>query len=253
MSDESGTSRSGTRRLLWWSSVMGVTGSAAVMFMTSARPGALVFRSLLERSNRANLSSAARSIPGVRSVTDVHYEPSDPDARFDVYFPASVATDDRLPAVVWVHGGAWISSTKDVAAPYFALLARSGVVVIAVEYSRAPDAKYPTPLVQINDAIAYVQRHAAQFHVDEARIILAGDSAGAQMASQIATLVTNPAYSLEVGILPSLRPDQLRAAILFCGVFNAAGVARHPRLVPNAALTSVHPERVVGLYRYSRA
>ena len=236
MSGEGSSSRGGGRRLLWWSTVMGITGSAVVVFVTSARPGALVFRSLIERSNRAHLSSATRSISGVTSVTDVHYEPSDPDARFDVYFPSSVAAGDRLPAVIWVHGGAWISGTKDVAAPYFAMLARSGVVVIAVEYSRAPDAKYPTPIVQINDAIAYVQRHAAEFHVDEAEIILAGDSAGAQMASQTAALVTNPAYALEVGITPSLDPDQLRGAILFCGVYDAAGVARHPRAVPNAAL-----------------
>ena len=129
--------------------------------------------------------------------------------------------------MVWIHGGAWISGTKEVAAPYFEMLARGGFTVIAVEYSRAPDAQYPTPIVQINDAIAYVQRHADRFHVDDERVIVAGDSAGAQMASQIATLVTNPAYASEVGIVPSLRPEQLRGAILFCGAYDVAGVARH--------------------------
>ena len=50
-------------------------------------------------------------------------------------------------------------------------------------------------------------RHAGLFHVDGEQIIVAGDSAGAQMASQIATLVTNPEYASEVGIIPSLRPQ----------------------------------------------
>lgn len=251
MPEEGSASRFGTRRVLWWSSVVGVAGSVVAVFVTSARPGALVFRSLLDRTSRANASATARSVDGVSTIADVHYEPGHPDARLDVYVPSSVAAGERLPAVIWVHGGAWISGTKDLPAPYFAMLARGGVAVIAVEYSRAPDAQYPTPIVQINDAIAYVQRHAARFYVDDTRVIIAGDSAGAQMASQIATLVTSPEYASEVGIVPSLRPDQLRGAILFCGVYDIAGVARHPRVVPNTALR-VFTRSVLWAYTGSR-
>jgi acetyl esterase/lipase len=172
----------------------------------------------------------------VSSIADVHYDAGEPDARLDVYFPSFVARGERLPTVIWIHGGAWISGRKDAAAHYFELLAGSGMTVIAVEYSRAPDARYPTPILQINDAIAYVQRHADRFHMNENQVILAGDSAGAQMASQLATLVTNPAYARAVGVDPKLRPDQLRGVILFCGVYDVAGVARHPRAVQNALL-----------------
>jgi acetyl esterase len=235
MADEDASARFGPRRLLWSSAVAAVTGGVVVMFATSARASALVFRGLLEHSSRAASSPSERSLAGVGLIADEQYEPGEPDARLDVYFPSSVATGERLPTIIWIHGGAWISGAKDVAAPYFEMLARGGVSLIAVEYSRAPEAQYPAPILQINDAIAYVQRHAERFHVDEEQVIVAGDSAGAQMASQIATLVTNPAYALEVGIVPTLRPDRLRGAILFCGVYDAAGVARHPRVVPNTA------------------
>jgi acetyl esterase/lipase len=71
------------------------------------------------------------------------------------------------------------------------------------------------------------------------------------MASQIATLVTSPVYASEVGIIPSLRPDQLRGTILFCGAYDAAGVARHPRVVPNTALR-VFSRSVLWAYTGSR-
>jgi acetyl esterase/lipase len=212
-----------------------VTSGAVAMFVASARPSALVFRRLLEHSSHATGRSVPRSRAGGPSISDLQYDSRDPDARLDVYFPPSFATGRRLPAVIWIHGGAWISGTKDAAAPYFEMLAQRGITVIAIEYSRAPDARYPTAILQINRAISYVQRNAERLHVDRQQLIIAGDSAGAQMASQIATLVTNPAYAADVGIDPSLKPGQLRGAILFCGAYDAASVARHPRAIPNTA------------------
>ncbi len=219
--------------------------------MTSVRPGALVLRYLLERTPRATRPPGTRTTAGVTSITDVPYEPGEADALLDVYFPSRIAAGERRPTIVWIHGGAWISGAKEVAAHYFAMLAGSGFTVIAVEYSRAPGTQYPTPILQINDAIAYTLRHADRFHVDDEQIVVAGDSAGAQMASQIAALVTSPAYASEVGIVPSLRPDQLRGAILFCGAYDVAGVARHPRVLPNTALR-VFTRSVLWAYTGSR-
>jgi len=251
MAGEASSSKFGKRRLLWWSSA-GVTGGVVVTFMMSARPGALVLRCLLARASRRTSPSATRSTAEVASITDAQYAPGVADARLDVYFPSSLGAGERRPTVVWIHGGAWISGTKEVAAPYFRTLARGGITVIAVEYSRAPAATYPTPILQINAAIAYAQHHADRFHVDDEQVIVAGDSAGAQMASQIATLVTNPAYASQAGIAPSLRPDQLRGAILFCGAYDAANVARHPRVVPNTALR-LFTRSVLWAYTGSRA
>lgn len=44
--------------------------------------------------------------------------------------------------------------------------------------------------------------------IDPTTVVLAGDSAGAQLSSQLATLVTDPAYANRVGVVPSLRPDR---------------------------------------------
>lgn len=249
--DRRDTGSGAPRRIPWWSVAAGVTGGLVVLFMTSARPGALVLRYLLDRAPGGTRPDRTRTPADAAAIVDEPYDTDARDARLDVYFPPDVAAGERRPAIVWVHGGAWISGTKEAAAPYFGLLAQSGFTVIAVEYSRAPDTRYPTPIRQINQALAYTLQNADRFHVDEAQIIIAGDSAGAQMASQIATLVTSSPYASEVGIVPSLRPEQLRAAILFCGAYDVAGEARHPRVVPNTALR-VFSRSVLWAYTGSR-
>jgi acetyl esterase/lipase len=122
--------------------------------------------------------------------------------------------------VIWTHGGAWISGDKSKDAPYFKLLAAEGYTVIGLNYSKGPEKQYPTAVHQLNDAYTYIQNNADRFYADTGKIIFAGDSAGAQLSSQMAGMITNPAYAKEVGIAPSLRPDQLKGVVLNCGIYN---------------------------------
>ena len=79
---------------------------------------------------------------------------------------------------------------------------------------------------QLNDALAHLVENAADLHIDTNRIVLAGDSAGAQLASQLAAMITNPDYAHLVGIHPALRPGQLVGAVLNCGVYELDGMAK---------------------------
>ena len=200
-----------------------LVGTATVLIALNISPrlGTRLIRYVFEK-DAADVKRAmeAHAPGGISSSVDQPYRSGDDHARLDVYFPETVGPDERLPTVVWTHGGAWISGHKDDAAPYFQLIAAEGYAVVSVDYSVAPGATYPTPIHQVNDALAYVQQNAARFHVDPDRIVLAGDSAGAQITSQIAALVTNPAYAAELGLTPSLVPPQLRGAILFCGIYD---------------------------------
>ena len=225
------TSNAGSRRWLLWSGA--VTGGLVLTFTTSSRPGALVLRRLLDWTAPARPAIDPPSEVG--SILDEQYAEAS-DARLDVYYPASTANGVRLPTVVWIHGGAWISGDKRRVASYFETLAAAGFTVVAVEYTLAPQARYPIAIHQINEALAYVRDNADRFHADPGRIVLAGDSAGAQMASQLATIVTNPEYASALGVVPSVRAEHLRGVALFCGAYDVNAVARHPRRVPNAAL-----------------
>jgi acetyl esterase/lipase len=231
---EGGAMPANRRRLAQSSSVVGAASVVAFAFATSARPRAYVIRALLSGPT-ARVRRKVTPVDGIETIRDERYDDNEPDARLDVYFPAT-APGERRPTVVWIHGGAWVSGRKEDAAHYFERIAAAGFTVVAVEYARAPSARYPIALRQVNDAVAYVRRHAARFHVDEARLFLAGDSAGAQMASQLATLATSPSYAAILDIDGALDASAVRGCVLFGGLYDAKAEARYDSAVLNAAL-----------------
>jgi acetyl esterase/lipase len=94
----------------------------------------------------------------------------------------------------------------------------------AVEYSKGYGTTYPRPVEQVNAALGFLARNAADFQIDPARIVLAGDSAGAQIASQVALITTDPAYATRVGISPQLKAEQLPAVLLLSGAFDVSSL-----------------------------
>jgi acetyl esterase len=124
-----------------------------------------------------------------------------------------------LPLVVWVHGGGAVSGRRSDIANYARVLAGQGLAVATLDYSIAPEATYPTPLREVNAALGHLAANAARWGLDAGRFVLAGDSAGAHIVAQVANLTVVPAYAQALGIAPSLRGSQLRALLLFCGVY----------------------------------
>lgn len=199
--------------------IVGVALVAVLAVNVSPWPGAMVIRSVFNDGAADTKAAMEKHAPqGAASITDEQYRPGDDDALLDVYFPEG--TDAQLPTVVWTHGGAWLSGSKEDAAPYFELIAAEGYTVVSLGYSLAPEKTYPTAVHQINDALAYIQVNAERLHIDPTRIVMAGDSAGAQLTSQIAAIITNPDYAASLGITPSLTPEQLRGVVLACGIYD---------------------------------
>ena len=75
------------------------------------------------------------------------------------------------------------------------------------ENALAPGARYPTQLKQANTALEYLSKNAQRLHIDP-HFILAGDSAGAHIAAQLANAISSPPYATTVGVTPSIaRPN----------------------------------------------
>lgn len=139
---------------------------------------------------------------------------------FDLYQPEDSAENNPRPTVVWIHGGGWISGSKQHGSGYFKLLAAQGFNVVSVEYDFAPKHIYPQQLIQIDQALAYITKHAATLHIDANRLFLAGDSAGANMASHYAALLTTPNYTNEQNFKTSIHAQQIQGLILHCGIYD---------------------------------
>lgn len=199
--------------------VLGVGSYAASRL--SPWPAALVVRVLFDRGGAALAAALQKHVPqGVSEKLDLPYG-TEAATQLDVFYPSSIeGTDTKLPVIMWVHGGAWISGSKAHVANYLRILADKGFVTVGIDYAIAPGAKYPTPVRQANEALAYLVRNAADLHLDPSRIFLAGDSAGAQIAAQLANVITSPGYSKEMGMTPAIDRSQLRGAVLNCGAYD---------------------------------
>ncbi|RDV45079.1 alpha/beta hydrolase [Leifsonia sp. ku-ls] len=188
-------------------------------------PSALVIRSVFEKGAADTVAEMQPYVPksGVTAKTGLRYAPGSPDTTFDLFRPEGAS--GPLPTVVWIHGGAWISGASKDVDPYLRILASHGYTTVGLNYTLGPEASYPTAVVQLNTALAYLNAHADELGIDPDRIVLAGDSAGSQLASQLAVLTTSPEYAHLLGIQPSLQRDQLSAVVLNCGVYDLGALS----------------------------
>lgn len=205
---------------------LGAVVAGAVTVRATPRPLTTLVRKGFDwDADRTTRALDNHAPAGVARIAGEQYRVGDPDALLDVYFPESAAEGAGLPTVVWTHGGGWVSGTRRHYNGYYQRLASEGYTVVSLDYSLGPFQQYPTAVHQLNAAHAYLVANAERLRVDPDKFILAGDSAGAQLSSQLATIITNPDYAREVGVTPALRPEQLRGVILNCGVYDMSQMA----------------------------
>jgi acetyl esterase len=89
-----------------------------------------------------------------------------------------------VPAAIWVHGGGFVSGDKK---PHpsnlLGPLEEKGWAWFSVNYRLAPQHVFPAQTDDVESAVAYIKRHAREFHVDPRRLVLFGASAGGHLVS----------------------------------------------------------------------
>lgn len=182
-------------------------------------PSVLVIRTIFDRGAEHASAALAPKVPkDVAVAAGLTYDAADADARFDIYRGTTAAPAG--PTIVWFHGGGFVSGRRSDIANYLKILAGRGFTVINVDYTIAPEAAYPTPIRQANKALAHLAANAGRLRINADRIVLAGDSAGAQIAAQTAAMLTNPDYARTLGIAPGLEARRVAGALLHCGVYD---------------------------------
>lgn len=204
-----------------WAGVQ-ATAARAVTWVRGPHPGVRLITTVLDVI--ARLAPSYDPIPGVEEHLDLAYG-SAPIERLDLYLPEG----DRqaLPIVVWAHGGAWVGGDKTDIGFYLRLLAVEGYACAAINYGLAPDSNYPEPVRQTGTALKWLVEHASTYGLDPDRIVLAGSSAGGQIAAQYAAIVSDQTYAADVGIEPTVGRGQLLGTVLHCGPYDPAETLSH--------------------------
>ncbi len=101
-----------------------------------------------------------------------------------IYRPSE---ENNLPALVFFHGGGWVLNFLDIYEPALRKIAKNGnLVIIAVEYQKAPEHPYPAPLDDCYATLKWVIENGAELGIDLAAVGVGGDSAGGNLASSVA-------------------------------------------------------------------
>lgn len=103
--------------------------------------------------------------------------------RLDLLRPMS---EEPVPLIVWIEGGAWKNLNKSFALPELQYLAEAGYAVASVEYRQSNEGKFPAGLKDVQAAIRYLVQEAERFRLRMDKIGLMGRSAGGNLATLIA-------------------------------------------------------------------
>tara|TARA_B110000196_G_scaffold238725_1_gene207186 strand:+ start:2292 stop:3209 length:918 start_codon:yes stop_codon:yes gene_type:complete len=118
---------------------------------------------------------------------------------------------ERPPVVVYLHGGGWtIGDLQTHDEPCRALAAGTGAVVVSVDYRLAPEHPFPAAVDDAYAAACFVAGNAEDLGVDADRLVVAGDSAGGNLAAVVSLLArdrSGPTIALQVLIYPAVDFD----------------------------------------------
>lgn len=141
--------------------------------------------------------------------------------RLDVLRPKDAPTP--LPVYVYFHGGGWTSGDKAPLTRYCASQATAsdgheGMVVVNVNYRRAPRFTMAHMLHDANSALAWVDEHIAGLGGDPRRIVLGGDSAGGQISALVAAVMGRPELAAHYSIDPAIPAPSIRGVVQHCSI-----------------------------------
>ncbi|UFH57246.1 alpha/beta hydrolase [Spirosoma sp. KNUC1025] len=122
-----------------------------------------------------------------------------------------IGSENTLPVFMFFHGGGWVLGdfpthqrlVRD-------LVVESGAVAVFVNYTRSPEARFPTALYEAYAATNWVAENGAQLNVDGSRLAILGNSAGGDLTAAVALMAKDkngPIIKLQVLLWPVTNAD----------------------------------------------
>ena len=168
--------RKGLRRMGWI-----LLGLAALAVLAG-----VMFQFALARNGPAVLDIIDRMAGGARDVELVHRETIGDSAQQKVLVYSTVGDGGPKPVIIFIHGGSWRSGDPGDYGFIARALAPEGFTVVLAGYRLVPGGEYPAMLEDTASAIAWAGRNIASHGGDPDNIFIAGHSAGAYNAVQVA-------------------------------------------------------------------
>lgn len=221
-------------RTRWLDVALGAStaGLFGYLVRTGSQSQHVVEAALLEGLGEAYTATPRTQIPraavarpfnfrsaGVESIRNVAYTRGGKRALLDIYRPRDVELD-HAPVLIQIHGGGWMIGHKQQQGLLLMnMMAELGWVCVSINYRLAPKYPWPTQIVDVKRAIAWVRDNIATYGGDPDYLVLTGGSAGGHLSS-LAALTTAPEYQ------PGFEDADTSVAgcVPFYGVYDMAGI-----------------------------
>lgn len=163
-------------------------------------------RSFIEKINRLggtpifklSPQDARKVLSDLQAGTEVPKLPADiedlnlpvgPGGQVSVRIIRPEGNKEKLPIVMYFHGGGWVLGGKDTHDRLVREIANGAeTAVVFVNYTPSPEAKYPIPIEEAYAATKYIAEHGKDFSLDTSRLAVAGDSVGGNMVAAVLLL-----------------------------------------------------------------
>jgi acetyl esterase len=144
----------------------------------------------------------------VAHVQDTYIPGPTAELHVRVYTPEGTGP---FPCLAFFHGGGWTAGNVELAdRPARSLANATGCVVVATNYQKAPEHRFPAALDDCFATVQWVFEHADALAVDPTRIGVGGDSAGGNLAAAVclkAREAGGVALAFQLLIYPAVDPD----------------------------------------------
>jgi acetyl esterase len=170
----------------------------------------------------------------VEKIADIRYFDGHGHIKehlLDVWRPTDPPPEGGFPIVFYVHGGGFRILSKDTHWIMALGFSRRGFLVFNVSYRLAPKHRFPCAVEDVCRAFTWVVENAKRFGGNTSRLVLAGESAGANLVTSLAVALTYrrdepfARAAFDTGITP-------RAVVPACGVFQVSDLQRLKRRKP---------------------
>ncbi|HSW45036.1 MAG TPA: alpha/beta hydrolase [Phycisphaerae bacterium] len=136
------------------------------------------------QKQRGDKGGSRRLPPGVKAMRDIEYARVDGHSlKLDLYLPADAPKP--MPVIVFIHGGAWRSGSKNTC-PALSMTTK-GFAVMSIDYRLTDVAAFPAQIHDCKGAIRWVRGHAKEYGFDPDRIGVWGNSAGGHLVALLGT------------------------------------------------------------------
>lgn len=148
--------------------------------------------------------------------TQAHVMRTEPDPQLDAErviwincepFPVRVRLfrkrgNGQCPTLLFMHGGGWEIGSPETHWELTSTLAmQAGISVVSIDYALAPEHPFPVAIQQCQSVLRWIVSNASELNVDRTRLLVGGDSAGANLAASLTLCARNEGIPLAGQVL----------------------------------------------------